>query len=233
MTGRDLISASASMVVCCRRLAPWFLQRPHHLRTAKIHVAFHECPLRAVLHVQDVMAHLVLFTCHECRVRFLAFHPAHLPRLDAPLQVTQHCPIDVAEWDTPPSAVPTVLAARHTGLCGVCARDLAAHKDDELLSGVSLFGPRNAQDPLDGFPATDVDSLTGLQFSELFRQASVLEAMLVALHHMQVSVCRFDGRRDRRTGLTRFRKNIISFPQRVSELQQQEASYQVYELMML
>ena len=145
-------------------------------------------------------------------------------RLDTPLQVTQHCPTDVAEWDTLPGTTPTLLATRHTGLCGTCARDLASVKDDELLSGVTTFGARNAQDPLDGFPASDVDTLTGLQFHVLFREASVLEAMLVALHHMQVSVCRFDGRRDRRTGLTRFRKkHIISFPQRVSELQQHAA----------
>ena len=77
-----------------------------------------------------------------------------------------------------------------------------------------------SQDPLAGFPATDVDSLTQMEFHYLFRQATVLEAMLVALNHMQVSVCEFTGRRDRRTGLTRFRKNIISFPQHVSELQQ-------------
>ena len=49
----------------------------------------------------------------------------------------------------------------------------------------------------------------------------MLESMLVALSHMQVSVCTFQGREDTRTGITRFRKNIISFPQRVSELQQQ------------
>jgi hypothetical protein len=44
--------------------------------------------------------------------------------------------------------------------------------------------------------------------------------MLVALNHMQVSVCTFTGRGDNRTGLTRFRKNIISFPQRLTDLQQ-------------
>ena len=54
----------------------------------------------------------------------------------------------------------------------------------------------------------------------LFAQASVVESMLVALNHMQVNVCTFEGREDSRTGLTRFRKNIISFPQRLSELQQ-------------
>ena len=109
---------------------------------------------------------------------------------------------------------------RHTGLCRTCADDLGRKATDELLHGVSLFGARNTQDPLAGFPSMDVDSLTQLEYQHLFRQATVLEAMLVALNHMQVSVCEFTGRQDRRTGITRFRKNIISFPQHVSELQQ-------------
>ena len=45
--------------------------------------------------------------------------------------------------------------------------------------------------------------------------------MLVALSHMQISVCMFDGRQHS-TGITRFRKNNICFPQRLSELQQHE-----------
>ena len=59
-----------------------------------------------------------------------------------------------------------------------------------------------------------------MEMHALFAQASVVESMLVALNHMQVNVCTFEGRQDSRTGLTRFRKNIISFPQRLSELQQ-------------
>ena len=59
------------------------------------------------------------------------------------------------------------------------------------------------------------------ELHELFNQATVVEEMPVALNNMQVSVCTFQGREDTRTGITRFRKNIISFPQRVSELQQQ------------
>ena len=44
--------------------------------------------------------------------------------------------------------------------------------------------------------------------------------MLVALSHMQVSVCYLRSARQRRTGMTCFRKNIISFPQDVAELRQ-------------
>ena len=55
--------------------------------------------------------------------------------------------------------------------------DLARVADDELLRGVALFGARNGQDPLAGFPATDRDELTRLELHELFRQATVLEAL--------------------------------------------------------
>ena len=41
--------------------------------------------------------------------------------------------------------------------------------------------------------------------------------MLVARHHMQVSVCTF-GLDSKRPGLPSFRKNIISFPQEINEL---------------
>ena len=59
-----------------------------------------------------------------------------------------------------------------------------------------------------------------MELHDLFRQATVLEAMLVSLNHMQVCVCTFSSRSDSRTGLSRFRKNIIAFPQHVSDLQQ-------------
>ena len=89
-----------------------------------------------------------------------------------------------------------------------------------MLRGVSRFGARNSQDPLAGFPATDVDTLTRMELGHLFRQATVLEAMLVALNHMQVSVCMFEGGRIVAPASRASGKNIISFPQHVSELQQ-------------
>ena len=47
--------------------------------------------------------------------------------------------------------------------------------------------------------------------------------MLVSLAHMQVSVCMFEGRGGSNSGISRFRKNNICFPQKVSELQQHQA----------
>ena len=40
------------------------------LRTAKIHAALRRAPLEAMLQVQDIMCHLMLFQCRECRIRF-------------------------------------------------------------------------------------------------------------------------------------------------------------------
>ena len=77
-----------------------------------------------------------------------------------------------------------------------------------------------SQVPLDGFPATDRVVLLDMELQALFRQATVVEAMLVSLNHLQVCVCTYASRTDARTGLSRFRKNIIAFPQHVSDLQQ-------------
>ena len=59
-----------------------------------------------------------------------------------------------------------------------------------------------------------------ITYQQLFEHATVCEAMRVAILHMQVNVCMFEGRQVSRTGITRFRKNIICFPQHVSDLQQ-------------
>ena len=190
------------------------------LRTARLHVELRKKPLEAVQEVQDIMGSLVYFTCRECRVRFPAFHPKHEERVKGlKLQVPRRCSNSVAIWDEVPEGN-AILAARCSGLCQDCADDLAKVQNDSTLNGVVCFGRRNAQDPLAGFPAMDEVASLSMQVQELFRSASVLESMLVALNHMQVSVCTFASAKDTRTGLPRFRKNIISFPQHVSDLQQ-------------
>ena len=65
---------------------------------------------------------------------------------------------------------------------------------------------------------------------ELLKKATVLESMLVSLAHMQVSVCMFEGRHGSKSGVSRFRKNNICFPQRVSELQQHAAFVSALEI---
>jgi len=165
------------------------------------------------------MCHLIRFECRECRIRFPAFHPNYKP--DFELQITKQCRNDVAEWnDAVLRESSSTFAPTCVGLCGMCADDLVTAAKDEVKKGITRFGAKNCQDPLAGFPAMRrVDSLD-MCLHDLFRQATVLEAMLVSLNHMQVSVCTFSSREDSRTGLSRFRKNIISFPQHVSDLQQ-------------
>ena len=189
------------------------------LRTAKIHVAFRQEPLEAMQAMQDIMCHLVLFECNECRIRFPAFHPDFTPEFD--LQCTKQCRNAVASWEgDPPSAACAKRAPVCRGVCKACADELEKDENHELLKGVVRFGAANSQDPLAGFPATDRVVLLDMELQDLFRQATVLEAMLVSLNHMQVCVCTFSSRTDSRTGLSRFRKNIIAFPQHVSDLQQ-------------
>ena len=102
------------------------------LRTAKIHTAFRQEPLEAMQAMQDIMCHLVLFVCRECRIRFPAFHPDFTPDLD--LQVTKQCPNAVATWD---GDVPSKASARKaptcTGVCAKCAKELEDSQKDELL----------------------------------------------------------------------------------------------------
>ena len=56
-----------------------------------------------------------------------------------------------------------------------------------------------------------------------FKHATVVEAMVVALQHMQISVCTLRGFRGKE-GLSCYRKNIISFPQELLELRQLQES---------
>ena len=74
-------------------------------------------------------------------------------------------------------------------------------------------------------PANNWDPLFGLdvgaaykEWQELSRIATVQEAMLVALCHMQVNVCFLRRYKHGSSGMTGFRTNIIAFPQDALEL---------------
>ena len=66
----------------------------------------------------------------------------------------------------------------------------------------------------------ETDTPETREINHIFNHATVVEEMLIALNHMQVSVCTV-GRA--RTGVSMFRKNIISFPQELNELKHMEA----------
>ena len=94
------------------------------------------------------------------------------------------------------------------------------------LQDIPTFGAENMMDLLYGLP--DVNKpLTpdeGKLVKELhycFDNAILVEEMLVALLHMQVDICYMrPGRRKQYTSLSCFRKNIIAFPNELSEVKQ-------------
>ena len=137
--------------------------------------------------------------------------------------------MDVHSWDTLPNAKQK-WASFHTGVCRRCHRDLDLVKDDPVLDGVATFSAANNLDFLAGMDderASDANALPkGLdpllgqdehrlrkEYVYLFENATVVEAVLVALNHMQVSACYFRSARQRSSGVTLFHKNIISFYQ--------------------
>ena len=155
----------------------------------------------------------------------VTFHAGHVPEME--LQVLQHYPHKVASWDGPEDdRVPHRMALYRAGACQRCSRNVAEVEQDECLCGIATFGEANVMDLLYGYP-TNSDSL-GPFGSELLRElhycfanATIVEEMLLALLHMQVDVCFLRRRKSGApTGLTCFRKNIIAFPQGLSEVKQ-------------
>ena len=68
----------------------------------------------------------------------------------------------------------------------------------------------------------DIDRIRA-EYLYLFKHATVVECMLVALNHMQVSVCHLRQRRFRSTDMLSFHKNVICFPRVVTELENLKA----------
>jgi len=185
-------------------------------RTCKNRTVFRERLLRRVHDVHRILGNLVLFYCRISRERFPTFHPAHAPPVA--MSVLASCPVAVAEWEGG-----SPVDERHQdavlcrGVCQRCADELRLVEHDQELRGVARFSAANHMDPLMGYPD---DVAARRELDQYIDSASVVESMVVALHHMQISVCYLRGRRERSSGLSCFRKNIISFPQDLVELQQ-------------
>ena len=183
-------------------------------RVSKYDVNLRESPLRAVQAMHAILSRMVLFRCNDCKERFPTFHPAYVPppRIASDMELLKHgrdgvaqCSIEVAQWDdVPPLVVQDGLATCCSGTCLRCERDMAAQLrllgGDEERAIVSLRSEENHMDPCLRFPVDDLQ--------ELFDGATVVESMLVALEHMQVSYVTVQ-----KTRLHAFRKNTISFPQ--------------------
>jgi len=209
--------------------SPHFLLPPHatpaaivlptscSIREAKVRTNLREGPLQAMHTMQTIMCSMIKFHCDVCDRRFPAFHPDHEPPFA--LDVLRHCSNAVAHWNEKPGP-PEHIAPTHTGICQKCCDSLKRVEHNEDMQDVAIFSAANKQLPLHNFPAMRRVDVLDITYQQLFEQATVCEAMLVAILHMQVNVCMFEGRQVSRTGITRFRKNIICFPQHVSDLQQ-------------
>ena len=185
------------------------------LRVAKFDLVLKARPLQAVHAKHIMMTRMVLFNCDTCREHFPAFHPAYEPPADLKLELLKRgvggvaaCNIEVAKWnELPPFDPPEedlLVAEQHSGECRRCDVELQAERQRQGLGPddavVPKFSERNHMDPVWMFPHEEL--------AALFESATLTESMFVALEHMQV--CFVTARR---TGLTKVRKNVISFAQ--------------------
>ena len=185
------------------------------LRVAKFDLVLEQVPLHAVHAKQTMLTRMVLFTCDTCGERFPAFHPAYEPPQDLKLELLKRgpcgvaaCNIEVAEWNELPAFDPPevdlLVAEQHSGECRRCDMDVQTERLRQGLGAddavVAKFSERNHMDPVWMFPREEL--------ATLFESATLTESMFVALGHMQV--CFVTARR---TGLTKVRKNVISFAQ--------------------
>ena len=185
------------------------------LRYAKYDVVLREEPLWATHAMHTILSRMVLFRCRDCNQRFPTFHPAFRPPKELEMLLLEKkqfgaavCSIEVARWDTRPPLVESdedlLVASEYEGRCRVC--DLDIKKCMKTLGlpteegVIALRSAANRMDPCWNFPHEEL--------ADLFMHATVTEALLVALEHMQMDYVTVG-----RTGLSKFRKNVISFPQ--------------------
>ena len=188
-------------------------------RVLKFAVRLREQPLRASEAMHKILSMQVVFDCNVCNERFVAFHPAYEPPEEVAhrLEILRggksglaFCNVKVSSWHV---MLPTFehhedVAAHHYGVCACCQIDMNSQGvDQEGVPGDKNIIPKrsveNHMDPCFRFPYDDLQ--------ELFDGATMIEGMLVALEHMQIYFVSCT-----RTGLQKFHRNVISFPQDLS-----------------
>ena len=199
------------------------------LRGARYEVCLREAPLRAVHAMHTILSRMVVFHCSWCRERFPAFHPAFMPPawLEKKMEILKKghdgvavCNVAVASWEEPPpfpsrEGEEDLIAHLCRGVCLRCQRDIDRQVAlRETGCAVAPVWPKwshlNEMDPNYQFPP---------EFLELFQMATTIEAMLVSLEHMQVHYVTVG-----RSGLSKFRRNVISFPAGRGRLRQAPAA---------
>ena len=195
------------------------------VRVAKYDVHLRESGLRAVHAMHAILSRMVRFCCHHCKERFPTFHPAYFPppAIAKEMEILKHgrdgvaaCNVEVAEWDElPPLDPPDGVALCCSGVCLRCQKDM-----DEQLRGnagdvIVLLSEENHMDPCFRFPWDDL--------KDLFDSATMVEAMLVALEHMQVNFVTVST-----SGFRKFRRNTLSFPQDIAGFARRQQLFKGY-----
>ena len=185
------------------------------MRVAKYDVNMRDAPLRAVQAMHTLFSRMVVFTCNDCKERFPTFHPAYVPppAIAKKMEILKHgkdgvavCSVEVATWDElPPVDAPDGFALCCSGTCLRCQKDMDEQVQEHGLAEhlgqiIGLRSAENHMDPCFRFPVDDLE--------DLFSHATLVESMLVALEHMQVNFVTVS-----RSGLRKFRRNTLSFPQ--------------------
>ena len=197
-------------------LAPQYVLVPLKkvpLRVAKYEVVLREAPLRATQALHAILTRMVVFTCNQCSERFPTFHPAYAPppEIAKDMEILRRgkdgvaaCNVEVATWDElPPLDAADGIALCCTGCCLRCAQDAKEQMLKLCVERNEVVLRRSAENhmgPCFRFPWHDLESL--------FAEATLVEAMLVALDHMQVNFVRVSS-----TGMRKFRRSTLSFPQ--------------------
>ena len=193
---------------------------------AKFDVSLREALLWATLAMHTMLSRMVMFHCTICNERFPTFLPAYRlpdeldldflgrPRTCKGKTRLPPCCIDLATWDeAPPLEVleeEAIVVREYMGCCLRCHRDVRnelqklQQVDPNAVAHdvIPLRGWQNRIHPCYRFPWHDL--------ADLFASATVTEARFIALEHMQIDSVIVSS-----TGLRKFRKNIISFPQSV------------------
>jgi hypothetical protein len=117
-------------------------------------------------------------------IRTLTKNKQHL-KPDFKLQCLQNCCIDLHRWDDEAAPEKQQHATLHRGQCLKCHTSVRNMKHNAILKDVAVFSARKNWDPLFGLG----DGAAYREWLYLSEHATVVESMLVALCHMQVSVC--------------------------------------------
>ena len=181
---------------------------------AKYDVRLRESALLSVQAMHTILSRMVLFECRECKERFPTFHPAYAPPRALAKEFEKStrgrdgvaaCNVEVSVWDELPALdAPDGLAPSCSGMCFRCQKDLDERMrdqggDEDQGLAISLRSADNHMDPCFRCPFHDLQ--------DLFAGATIVEAMLVTLDHMQVNFVTVSS-----SGLRKFRRNTISFP---------------------